>query len=441
MGFLGMRGNDDWADDQRPKNWRQAILHEYPNGDSPITALSSVGKSESTDDPEFNWWTKRLAGQAGTCAIYIDAALGTLYADGLHAATHAAEGNVVYAKVTAALASEFTTNQVVTLKDEDRSDVTINALTTNIIVNGASSSIGLMLLEADDNADAVSGSTYNLSTVDRIMITGSSFAEGAAAGRAVAYDPVKYTNYTQIHRTFLEITRTAKKTRLRTGDQVKEAKREAMEIHGIQLEKSMIWGVKREWTGKDGKPQRTSDGILNFVRNNATTAQSASAAASLADYRLHTGYTGQTWLDGGEDWFDDQLEFLFTYAPNEMIVYCGAGAISGINKLAKYTGNIQLQVGAPAFGIKVMTWETPHGTLHLKKHPLLAREVSTKYTMIFAHPKNIVMRPFDDTMYLPDRAARGVDGEMSEWLTEIGPEFHFPDQFMILDGVGRPNVV
>jgi len=30
--FLGMRGNDDWVNDQRPMNWRQQIMYLYPNG-------------------------------------------------------------------------------------------------------------------------------------------------------------------------------------------------------------------------------------------------------------------------------------------------------------------------------------------------------------------------------------------------------------------------
>ena len=54
MAFLGMRGNGDWATDQRPKNWRQKVLQLYPNGDAPLTAVLSLMKNENTDDPEFN---------------------------------------------------------------------------------------------------------------------------------------------------------------------------------------------------------------------------------------------------------------------------------------------------------------------------------------------------------------------------------------------------
>lgn len=54
MAFLGMRGNGDWTTDQRPKNWREAILFRYPNGSAPLTAILSKMGSEKVDDPEFN---------------------------------------------------------------------------------------------------------------------------------------------------------------------------------------------------------------------------------------------------------------------------------------------------------------------------------------------------------------------------------------------------
>jgi len=34
MAFLGMRGNGDWATDQRPKSWREGILFLNGRGHS-----------------------------------------------------------------------------------------------------------------------------------------------------------------------------------------------------------------------------------------------------------------------------------------------------------------------------------------------------------------------------------------------------------------------
>ena len=51
LGFLGLRGTGDWVTDQRPKNFREGLLLLFPNGDVPLTAINSKGKSRRVDDP------------------------------------------------------------------------------------------------------------------------------------------------------------------------------------------------------------------------------------------------------------------------------------------------------------------------------------------------------------------------------------------------------
>src|SRR5262245_66447120 len=58
MPIQGLRDTSNFVTDQRPKNWRETILLLYPNGKAPLTSLTSLMKSKSTDDPEFNWWDK-----------------------------------------------------------------------------------------------------------------------------------------------------------------------------------------------------------------------------------------------------------------------------------------------------------------------------------------------------------------------------------------------
>ncbi len=436
--FLGMIGNGDWADNQRPKDYRQLILHEFPNGDAPITAITSMMKNEKTTSAEFNWWTKRLPSQSGAVSgIYIDAGLSTAYVYATHQSTFGVSGKVVYAKVAEALAKEIVPGHQVVLRDDDVFDVDVVGEVVGVNYNGSSSYIAVELLEDDDNS--ASSSSYNLSTVDRLIVVGNINAEGGMIPRGLAYTPVQYTNYTQIFRTAMEIARTARREKLRTGDQFVELKREALERHSIELEKALIWSVRSETIGSNGKPKRTFDGMLSFIRRNATST-SLTAQSSINDFRLNTNYSGQSWLDGGEHWFDSMLEYLGTYAPNEVIGLCGSGALTGIARLAKVNGNIQLQPGPnKTYGMSFTTWVNPHITVHLKKHPLMARESSTKYSMLLFSPKNIVMRVLENTKFLKNRQAPGIDGEVHEFLTEIGPEFHFPDQFQWLNGIGCDN--
>ena len=71
--IAGMRGTGDWGTDERPKNFRETILWRNPNGSSPLTALMSKMKTESTDDPEFAWWEEEMN------ALRLTMANGTAY--------------------------------------------------------------------------------------------------------------------------------------------------------------------------------------------------------------------------------------------------------------------------------------------------------------------------------------------------------------------------
>lgn len=426
-GFLGLRGTGDWATDQRPKNWREMILFLYPNGDAPLTALMSKLASEGVNDPEFNWWTKSLASQGGAITnIYTDITLSSAYTSGGSA------GDVVYVKVAEAVADEFRAGHQVLLRDSSHYDVDVNAKVTAVVKNGASSYIACKLLEADDN-----GASTDLSDADRILIVGNVNPEGGAMPSAISYDPTKWYNYTQIWRTPLEITRTARKTKLRTGDAYQELKREALELHSIEIEKSLIWGIRTENTGANGKPERTTMGLIPAIR--------AGAPSNVNDYTLNTTYSGDTWLTSGEVWLDTMLEQIFRYGRTEKLALCGSGAILGINRLIKNGGNFDFTPKTTSYGIRVMEWVTPFGTINMMRHPLFSYEETNRNSMVILEPQNLKWRFIDDTKFYKagektvDSGQERIDGTKEEYLTEAGLEYHHPTAFGYLNGVGEDN--
>jgi len=429
MAFLGMRGTGDWAADERPKSWRETILYLYPNGSVPLTAILSKMSSEPVSDPEFNWWTKSLAGQSGAITgVYTDEILSTAYVSG------GVSGSVLYVKMAAALVSEFRAGHTVMLRDA--SDYTLDcvAKVTKVVSNGASSYLTISLLEADDN----STQSHYLADADRILIIGSVQAEGAPMPDAVAYNPTKIYNYTEIFETPLEITRTAKKTKLRTKNSYIEAKREALELHGIEMEKSWIWGIRTENTGSNGKPERTTGGILWFIKTYAPN--------NVDDFSLNTDYTGKTWLQGGEDWLDEQLEQIFRYGADDKLALCGSGALLGINRLVKANGMYQLAPKTTSYGIKVIEWVTPFGIINLKTHPLFSYEETNRNSCIILEPSMLKYRHIEDsdTFFKPDKSEKtggpnSVDGTKESFLTEAGLEMHHPSKFGYLNGFNTDN--
>ena len=120
--FLGMRGTGDWGTSERPQSFRETMLFLYPNGKMPLTAIMSMQKSEQVDDPEFHWWTKNLAGQAGDITnIYTDAAMTSAYVSG------GVSGTVLYAKVALATSKEIRGGHKVILRDSSAMDVDVVA--------------------------------------------------------------------------------------------------------------------------------------------------------------------------------------------------------------------------------------------------------------------------------------------------------------------------
>lgn len=432
MGFLGMRGTGDWVTDQRPKNFREMMLFLYPNGQLPLTAMLSKMKNEAVDDPEFNWWTKNLPTQRATITgVYTDAAMAVAYVSG------GVAGSILYMKMSEADSEHFRVGHQVLLRDASDPTVDVNAKVLAVSSSGTSSYIQVKLLEADDN----SGYSHDLSDCDTAIIIGNINSEGATMPSAISYDPVKMYNYTQIFRTPLSITRTARKTKLRTGDQYKEMKREALELHGIEMEKAFLFGIKTEGTGDNGKPERTTEGLITNIRQNNSVC--------VSDFSLSADYDGKAWLDdgGGEDWLDAMLMNLFLYGRDSKLAFCGNGAVLGINKLAKAGAHMQITPTTIGYGIKVMEWITPYGTLYLKTHPLFNYETTLRYSMLCFEPENLSYRYIDDTQFFGEggkTAAAGTnagrkDGTDEEYLTEAGLEYHHPYTAAFLTGVGQDN--
>ena len=428
--FLGMRGNGDWVDGQRPMNWRQQILYLYPNGMAPLTAILSMIGNESVDDPQFHWWTQEQTAVGGDVAgVYTLPDLSNAYAGGGTA------GTVVYIQITTTLANRIRSGHQILLRDASDYRVDVNGKVTGVTRGTTNSVLSVRLLEDDDNSP-----DNDLSNCDTFKIVGNINPEGGEMPDAISLNPVKVYNYTQIFRTPLSITRTARKTRLRTPDQYQKAKSEALEIHSWEMELAYLWGIRTENIGDNGKPERTTMGVINFIRQYA--------AANCDDYTLNTDYAGEAWTDGGETWLKAMLEQVFRYGGDEKLCLCGSGFLLGIDALAMAGGQVQLQPGQKTYGMQIRSWLTPFGTIHMKTHPLFSYDATTRHMGIIIEPKELGYRYVDDTSFYGESKSkehpegygqRRVDGTNEEYLTESGLEFGLPQKCAVLNGVGQDN--
>ncbi len=444
--FQGMRGVGDWVTNEAPENWRELILELNPNGSMLLTGLAAMANSEPVDSTRFHWFTRTMSSQSGAVtSIYIDSALVTEYVYASHQALQGVTNATVYAKMALALAKEFRIGHQVLLRDADQYSVDINAKVVDVLLNGASSYVACKLLEADDNGSTPA--TYNLATVDRIIINGNINPQGGTRPDAITYDPTQIDQYTGISRTPLDLTRSGMKEKLRTRDAYQDAKDQALLYHGVELEKQLIWSILSSNTNLNGQREQTPMGIIQFIKTYA--------AANVDDFSLSTdtNYAGKTWEQGGERWLDEFVKKVFDYTADqpgvlggERLAICGGGALLGIQRLVKELGMYTLEKETIAYGIKVVRWTTVFGDILLKTHPLFSQETTNSNTMLIIPPDQLIERPFDETFFMADEHYRkgggsGYDGKQEEWLTEMAHEFHHAPMWAYLNGVGVDNSV
>ena len=424
--FLNMRSSISHSDSEfRPKSWREQILRLYPNGSVSLTALTALMKSSSVDDPEFHWFDKTLAAQAAAITA------GQIYTDQICTSAYVsagAIGDTVYVKATEADtgASEFRVGHQVLIMLSTDPTMNVNGKVVSVSKTGAVVTLGVKLLEADNNS-----TTHDMSDADRIRVIGNINPEGSQMPDSISYDPTKRFNTTQIIRNSLSLTRTRMRTKVRYGTTpYQEAKRDCLELHGIEMEKTFIWGIYTIGTGDNGQPERTTAGLKSFI-----------PAANITDYRSDTDFTGMTWLQGGRKFINKWLELVFRYGSRNRTAYVGSGTVLAINELVEAYGLYTFTPKTLSYGIQVMQWVTPFGTIDMYTHPLFSFEPSERNSMMLFDPINLEYRYVDDTFFQKDDRLKdgtwvALDGIKEGYLTECGLEIHHPVTMAYLTGFG-----
>ena len=366
-----------------------------PNGTAPLFALTSQMKSKRTDDPKFHWWDKLM--QTRRVALS-----GNLTLNGTDiSVTSGAKG--------------LKQNDVM-LVESTREQIRVTATpSSDTAFIGERGWAGTTKATLDYDG---TGINPNLAHI------GSAFEQGSLDPSAIAFDPTERSNNAQIHRDTFAFTRTARRTRLRTGDAVKEAKRECLEIHSMGIERSFWFGKKSEGT-LNGEPIYTTDGIEQVIH--ANNIKTAGATTSLEDFEVY-------------------LRDMFLYGSSEKVGFTGNRGMLVIQQLCRRNSSYQLMQGQKEFGMNVSRLVSPFGELVLKTHPQFNQmsggfnAATLSYTSVDSwlfvlDMANFVYRFVDDTTYEPKLGANGLDGMKSGYLTECGLEVHHPLTHFLIKGL------
>jgi hypothetical protein len=397
--FAGLRGTGSWGADERPKNFRETILWMDPNGQAPFTAMSAKMKTESTNDPEFSWWEEILqtkmvyindAGNitSGQTTITVDHGPGT-HTDGY--------GNaLVNTKLTGL---QFSPGDLLMI--EVNADPNLNEVVR--VVSATATVLTVVRGVAGTTAAAANNNV-------RITLRGSHFGEGSLSPETVQSNPTKLTNYCEIQKTAYQVTKSAKVTKARTGDPLKNDKKRAMFKHAEKHEFAAMWGKPSETTDASGQPLRTMGGIRHFLSSHVkiftvTPTEDTFIAAVAGVFDFNAGGAG-----------------------NQRLCYCGNGALLFLNQLVRDSTQVRINFDGTikAYGMEMQKFILPMGTLALKTHPLFNNHPEYSYSMLIVNPAGIIRRPLTsrDTKNEDNIQPNDADYQKGQWLDEIGMEYH-----------------
>lgn len=409
MAISGLRHTDNFIANARPENWRETLLRLAPRSSTArkavLTMLTSQMKSESTNDPKFHWFTKKVQ----TRRLKNNTTLNNTDAAGTEVTLtlQSGEDNAKSVKAGDILMVEDTEELLrVTTTPTNDTQITVSRGFAGSTISSHS------FVSAGNNPF--------------LIVVGNAYEENSMAPDPVQFDPTELENQTQIFRQTIGMSRSAIHTRTRTGPEWAEAKRECLEITGIDMERAFIWG-KKSTTTQNGYPMRTTDGILSYI-----PAQNRLAAPS-----------NQVTMD----WFEQQAIEIFRYGSDEKVMVGGNRALTAINQAVRKNSSYEIVTGQTEFGIKVTRIITPHGELVFMNHPLFSEmssgvTQSVAYNAWDANALVLDMAGFryrylekSDLQWQDNLEQPGQDGKESGYIAECGLELHHPDTHFLLTGM------
>jgi len=243
----------------------------------------------------------------------------------------------------------------------------------------------------------------------KLLVVGNVNIQGGVAPAEKYNQPTASYNYTQIFKTPFSVTNTLEAMKLYGPSELSRLQAKKGVEHAMSLEYAFLFGERKlDLTG--AQPATTTGGVLKFL---AGTTNVQSAAASASDATV-------------EEAIDEWVADLFIYGSDNKVWFCSSEIISRVNKIAK--ANLSLVQGDmdKTYGINILKWMTPHGTLNMVQHPLLVEGYS-KYSFAL-DMDNCAYRPLTgrDTKLLTNIQANDEDGRRDMYQTEAGLEIKSP---------------
>ena len=245
-----------------------------------------------------------------------------------------------------------------------------------------------------------------MTATDDLLITGSAYPQGADVGDLVYQQRVLGYNYSQIFRTAWGFTGTEVEIEQYGGRDPAQEQAKQLVSHRNQLERASFWGARDFATVNinEPKPFGSAGGLFEFITANRFDANGAITA----------------------DFIDDKLRWIYAHGSTDKVAFVHPIVGMAFSKMNRVGQGLYWQAGDEStHGVKVDGFIS--GAYGYKLPIIVKREWATipeanefGGCMFIVDMNYVQRRPFRnrDTKLLTNRQSPGVDGTISEYLTE-----------------------
>jgi len=354
-------------------SFAHAITRLFPNGNSPLFGLTSMLSSEVAMQPEHGFFTKTMLFPQLTLSSATPVASDTILA--VTSTTNVLPGMVM------------------------RADATGENILISAILSPTSVSVQRGL-----------GSTVaaSITASSNLYQVGNAFEEASLRPNALAINPVRVTNLTQIFRNTWAISDSARATAVIAGDtNIAENRQDCAAFHAVDIEKALFFGQKFTGT-RNGQPFRTMDGLYSII-SNLSYYPSSYSSTNVTVAGSTTNYTQ----------FESAFDPCFNQATdpkvaNERVMFVGGTAKKVINNIGRLNGTYYMVDGQTDWGLQFSTIKIARGTFRIIEHPLFNTNASWQKLAIAVDLSSF------NLAYLADRKTQSrefnmtSDGEASD---------------------------
>lgn len=386
------------AQDLARKSFAGMITRLMPNGAAPLFGMTAMLTADVALQPEHGFFTKTMLFPQLTLT-----AAGQLISDTIFTVTSTV--NVLPGMV-----------------------MRVDTTGENVLINSIVSATSVSVQRAFGNtAAAAIAANVNLWQV------GSAFEESSLRPNALAINPVRVTNLTQIFRNTWAISDSTRATQMIAGDtNVAENRQDCAAFHAADIEKALFFAQKIAGS-RNGQPLRGMDGIYSIVGN-------------LAYYPSSYGTPNVTVMGGTTNY--TQFEAAFDPAfnqttdpkvANERVMFVGGTAKKVINNIGRLNGTYYMVDGQTSWGLQFTTIKIARGTFRIIEHPLFNTNTSwakygfavdlSSFNLAYLGDRKTQNKEFN--MNNDDVADNGIDAVGGTLTTELTTVIKNPPAFAI----------